>query len=1124
MASDNQAEQGASPPDATVVAVAAPKPARKRHRTGLGWRLLFVALVFGAIFGVLGLSGKPIPLPVFLVAEIETRANAALSKALPEGALALGGVELRVDADWVPRLRLDDVRLLKSDGTALLSLPEVRVSVEPSALLHGQVHLRRLKITGAHVQVSRDSTGAFDFDLGAQGSKPRIRSLSDLFEAIDTAFAQPGAENLISIEAEALSVTFKDARAGRVWELGDGRLRLDNRDTTVALELGLSVISGSAPAQAVLTVVSEKSAKLARITAQIDNIAARDLAAEVAPFSWAGAVDAPMSGRIQTTLAEDGIEALEAGLTFGSGALQPNPGARAIPFDHAEMRLLYDPAQGRMAVTELSVQSPTLRLQAEGQTYLLRADGSRLTGPLGQDVPASYLAQLHFSQVMVDPEKLFQEPVKFSDGALDLRLRTQPFSIEIGQLVLKEDERRLAAKGKVSANENGWQVAVDLTLNEIAHDRLVALWPVTLVPLTRQWVDKNVLSGSLTDVQAALRLEQGNEPRLHLGYSFANADVRFVNTLPPIESGSGYANIDGQTYSMVLSQGTVTPPEGGKIDVAGSVFAIPDVTSKPAIAQVTLRTQSSLTAALSLLDQPPFQFLTKAEQPVTLGEGRAVIKTVLRLPLQKQILIGDVDYKVSGVLSDVVSTSLVPGRTISSPRLVVSVTPAGLQISGKGQIGAVPFNVTYSQAFTPAEKGHARIAGTVALSQRTAEEFGLGLPSGMVSGAGQGRVEIQLRRGRPGTLSLKSNLAGIGLAIPEVGWRKGAGGTGSLAAQVTLGKTPKVDRLDINAAGLNAKGTVTMNPGGGLDVARFDRVRLMDWLDAPVEMRGRGKGRSVALAVLGGTVDMRKIPPASQRSSGGGNGGGDTPLDLRLDALRISSTISLTNFRGSFGLAGGLSGNFRSGLNGAVAVRGTAIPDPNGTAVRLQSDDAGTVLSAAGIFKSARGGSLDMRLKPRAQAGFYDGHIDMAKLRVRNTNVLADLLNAISVVGILEQLNGEGLVFNEAQGDFVLAPNGVEVTRGSAVGASLGVSIAGVYRTSTDEVFMQGVVSPIYLLNGIGALFSKRGEGLFGFNYALRGKAADPAVSVNPLSILTPGMFREIFRAAPPVIAKKPKP
>ncbi|MCK7475762.1 MAG: hypothetical protein MZV49_24990 [Rhodopseudomonas palustris] len=63
------------------------------------------------------------------------------------------------------------------------------------------------------------------------------------------------------------------------------------------------------------------------------------------------------------------------------------------------------------------------------------------------------------------------------------------------------------------------------------------------------------------------------------------------------------------------------------------------------------------------------------------------------------------------------------------------------------------------------------------------------------------------------------------------------------------------------------------------------------------------------------------------------------------------------------------------------------------------------------------------------------------------------------------------------------------------------------------------MISPIYLLNGIGAILTRRGEGLFGFNYTRdRHGATEPAVSVNPLSILTPGMFRDIFRRPAPVL------
>lgn len=1102
--------------DAPAVVIPAPKPKRKRHRTGLGARLFLLLLAAGLVFAALGLSGKPIGLPLWAVVEIEERLNRSMGRALPEGALAIGAMEITVDSDWVPRLRLQDIRLLKQGGQALVTLPDLRLSLDPQALLRGQVRARSLRLIGAKLTVLRDRDGRFDLSLGAGRLQPPITSFAQLFDAADAFFASPIAASLQTVEAEALSITLNDQRAGRVWEVGDGRLTLENRPTELAAELGLSLVGGgAAPARAVFSIVSEKGAKTARVTAQVVGVAAQDIASQAAPLAFAGIVTAPISGRIATTLDEDGIAAMEAQLEFGAGALQPRPEAQPIAFDRAALSLRYDPAEGRINLTALSVESPSLRVKATGHSYLTRADGSAILGGLATELPAAFLTQLQFSQVMVDPEGLFQEPVTFSSGALDLRLRLDPFSIEVGQLALAEDKRRLTARGTISADARGWKASVDLGLNEIAHDRLLALWPVTLLPNTRGWVGRNVLKGAMSDVQAALRIEPGAEPRLHLGYSFAGADVRFLTTLPPINAAFGYATVDGQAYTMVMSRGTVTAPQGGQIDVAGSVFKVPDVSAKPAMAEITLSTDSSLTAALSLLDMPPFNFMSKAERPVALGEGTARIRTTLRMPLQKKIALKDVRYDVTGTVDNFRSDLVVPGRVINADALRVTATPDGLTIAGQGQIGAVPFDVTYVQSFHPDKRGRARIEGSVTLSQAIAEEFGLGLPAGMVSGQGQGEVEIDLIKGSPGRLRLVSDLNSIGLTIPELGWSKPAASLGRLEADVQLGQPPRVESLTLNANGLKARGSVTMRQGGGLDVARFDRVELGDWLNAPVELRGRGAGKPVGLALLGGFVDLRRMPSAPDRKSTGKDGG---PLELRLDRLQVSQAIGFTNFRGDFTLAGGVSGSFTSAINGIGAVKGTVVPARYGSAIRLQSNDAGETLTAAKIFAAARGGTLDVQLTPRATPGHYDGSARIRNVRVRNASVLTELLNAISVVGLLEQMMDQGLVFNEADAEFLLTPDAVEVRRGSAIGASLGVSMAGVYQSGSGRLAMQGVVSPIYLLNGIGALFTRRGEGVFGFNYSLRGTAEDPKIDVNPLSILTPGMFREIFRASPPVI------
>ncbi len=85
-----------------------------------------------------------------------------------------------------------------------------------------------------------------------------------------------------------------------------------------------------------------------------------------------------------------------------------------------------------------------------------------------------------------------------------------------------------------------------------------------------------------------------------------------------------------------------------------------------------------------------------------------------------------------------------------------------------------------------------------------------------------------------------------------------------------LGTPPAIDRISLNAGGLRADGKVTLKPNGQLDRASFSRVRVGTWLDAPVDLIGRGAGATPAVRVSGGTIDLR------QTSLAGDGGGGQS--------------------------------------------------------------------------------------------------------------------------------------------------------------------------------------------------------------------------------------------------------
>ncbi|HPG89565.1 MAG TPA: AsmA-like C-terminal region-containing protein, partial [Hyphomicrobium sp.] len=103
--------------------------------------------------------------------------------------------------------------------------------------------------------------------------------------------------------------------------------------------------------------------------------------------------------------------------------------------------------------------------------------------------------------------------------------------------------------------------------------------------------------------------------------------------------------------------------------------------------------------------------------------------------------------------------------------------------------------------------------------------------------------------------------------------------------------------------------------------------------------------------------------------------------------------------------------------------------------------------------------------------------------------------------------------FSVGYGQFVLEES---YLKGPLVGANL----RGKVDFKTRRVNLGGTYIPLQGLNSalggiplLGQIISgAHGEGIFGITFAVQGPLAEPQVLVNPLSLVAPGIFREVFQ------------
>lgn len=1000
------------------------------------------------------------------------------------------------------------VELVDGNNKVLLQVPEVEVKFTLLDLLKGEIKPERVEIIGAEVFLRKTSNGLFKLSLGKDAiaidtsAEVGRRDLNDYVSGSEFLRDIPELAKLAEVAIRDAAVNYRDDLSDRFWRIDAGELVLQSLPSGYSAAIaGELVQENGRGAQVNITAKQDVTSGGSHIVAEFSRATPRDLADQFPALDWMRVLDAPVSGTLAMDVQPDGtLVAFGGGLNIGQGAVMQGDLAVAA-FRAATTEFSYDPTRQILDVNKFSIASDVANLEGVGHVFLEFANERRVD---------SLVVQMRLRNLLLRPPGGFVGDLPFADGRVAVKVSMQPFAVDIGEIAVFDAASSMNGSGFVRVDDGKLAYALDVNAKGLGYDDVLAFWPGALAPKARDWVVQNIQAGKVTKIVAAFRSAEA-KPKMLMQFQFGEVAARFLKFMPVVQQASGFGEMNEESFIINVVEGTVDVANKGPVSMAGTRIVFPHYRVKPAPAVIELAVEGEFPAIFDLINRAPLSLLDRAGIDDAIATGRAKVAAILRFPLKKNLPLAEINAEVQAELVAVGSDRVVKGRFAEAETLTFAAKDGVMSISGDALLDALPVRFEWLRRYGVGVSRDSKLSGSIPLSDAVLADFGFALPQGSVSGQSSGELVVDIVPGQASAFALQADLGPLDLRIPALGWSKPAGTSGTLHIAGALGEPIALGSLAIDAPGLVANGRLDLSEGK-LRGAEFENISVGGWLDAKVSY-APGKA-----TISGGSIDLR--------NRSGARGSGATAVTLDGTDIQVTDTIELAGAVGQIQSGQSLQGNFQALVNGGTMVDVALRPDESGQRISVTGVDAGAILRDAGLFRSARGGDLKLTMVQTGGPGEYRGAFEIHNVRVKDAPVLAALLSAASIIGFLEQLDGNGLAFMTVSGNFTMKDGILTLVRSKAVGASMGISLEGRYQLASKSFDMNGVISPLYAINGIfeklpivGRLLGgKDGEGLIGFSYLLRGSAQAPKISVNPLSILTPGALREIFEPQRPAV------
>lgn len=1088
--------------------------------------LLIAAAAAAVIFLSWRLGQGPVELGL-----LKPSVEFAIERRLPDGYnVKIRGIELRrAEARGEYRLRLRELSILDAEDEEAASAPEILTTFDIGDFLRGAVGPKTVAANGARFRIVRRENLNVDIPIVKKAPPPsRQGQLAALLEGrlLKSAFQ--------SAELSGAEITFFDVASGRSWSAPDTQVYLRRNEQGLAALVEGRIDMDGEKAGIAASADYDMESEAINVVVDGENFPVGDL---LSTFygDGAGILDAPVSGRAVIAFTTEGAVLSSAfDARVGEGFLTIAGARRAV--SSVEWNTGFDPATNRFSIDRFAFDVEGAKGAIAGAVAISFGDDIRK--------PESISFDLASNEILVTAPDQLPAPLPVTDLALggqyfvnDRRLALSSLKARFAGLAADGVLTLLRPRGFDGGTPPSPGVIADIDIEgALDPERLLAIWPKRIALGARDWIEARLDAATIENLDFAMNLlpgavgEDGGLPdeALTLVFDARNVRARYVDGMTPLRNGSGSGVLRGNSFLLKVDSARV-----GDVAISGGEVSFPVFMPKWQPTYYRFTAAGSAKNILSILDEAPLSLLSKVNLSPDQFSGEARADIEITRPNKSEVAPEEYGYSGEAKFTNMAIADLIGDIEFANADGTVNLKTRGMTVTANAELADdAPIELVWRQNFYE-QDGPSDIAISGVFSSSTGDLFGVPTRQFL-----RGPVAFEANAvgdfGAFETIDITADFSGAALMVDALGWRKAAGApaAGEIAMTFNEGGVT-VRKLSVEGETVNIFGGLSLDGAGALVKADLPRFYLADAADFAFTAQRDAAG-GLDLTAVGDFLNAQ--PVLTQILEGAPAQDGAEPLrwgagvniraridqiamregvvyrDGALDLYRNAEQLQALDFT-AFG-EDGKPLTVSMALTGAEA--GAA------RAVEARSSAIGELMRAVFGLRSIEGGegSMLLALHQPGVPGF-EGVLEARNLQVVDAPLLARVFSAGSLDGLANLLNGEGIDFSYAYGKFDYMNGVVSLNDMRATGASVGITADGTVGVGPDgRADLSGAVAPIYALNSVlgnapiigDILVGKKGEGILAFTYNVSGDAGNPSVFVNPLSALTPGIFRQLMQ------------